>query len=217
MAAGSANGSSPKEYRVLVVGSPKVGKTSLIQRFLFNDFSYDVPPSASEERKVVMIGQNKVPLLICDLIDRTDLATRGYYANTHAIIFVYDITNPETLFDSSTWIKDLKIYLNEQLSSGLPLLFVGNKLDLVKDVLDYPEAAAEGSEGDQSGDGEAESTRPDYATLRQAKNILKRENFPVKQPDPIQCSALNGTNVNKVFETVAKRLAGVKSSWCGLL
>ena len=69
MAAGSANYSSnPKEYRVLVVGSPKVGKTSLIQRFLFNEFSYDVPPSASEERKVIMIGQTKVPLLICDLI-----------------------------------------------------------------------------------------------------------------------------------------------------
>ena len=105
----------------------------------------------------------------------------------------------------------MKIYLNEQLTSGLPLLFVGNKLDLVKDSLDYPEAAAESAEG------EAESSRPDYATLRQAKNILKRENFPMKQPDPIECSALNGTNVNKVFETIAKKLAGVRSSWCDLL
>lgn len=56
-----------RDYKVIVVGSPKVGKTSLIQRYLFQEFSYDVPPTSSEERKVVTVGEKQVPLLICDL------------------------------------------------------------------------------------------------------------------------------------------------------
>ena len=140
--------------------------------------------------------------------DRTDLATRGYYAETHAIIFVYDITNPETLFDSSTWIKDIKIYLNERLMQGLPIIFAGNKKDLVK--VDYAEIEIE--------EGESQPPGQEYATLKQAKHILK-DNFPPKvQTETIECSASTGENVGKVFDAVARRLAGEKQSkWCPLL
>lgn len=138
------------------------------------------------------------------LTDRTDLATRGYYAETHAIIFVYDVTNPESLFESSTWIKDIKIYLNERLAQGLPIIFAGNKKDLVKGAPNYDEL--ETSEG----------ARQEFATLKQAKNILK-DNFISKlHAEAIECSARTGENVDKVFETVAKRLAGEKPGWCHL-
>lgn len=141
------------------------------------------------------------------MTDHTDIATRGYYAETHAIIFVYDITNPETLFDSATWIKDIKIYLNDELNRGLPLLLVGNKSDLVTDMLEFPEQE----------DGEEETPRPEYATRKQAKNILKQHNLSTK-PEPMECSALTGERVGKVFKTIAERLiAGPrKSNWCDL-
>lgn len=54
------------EYKVIVVGASKVGKTSLIQRFLFNEFSFDVPQTSKEERREVMVKDKPVPLLICD-------------------------------------------------------------------------------------------------------------------------------------------------------
>lgn len=141
------------------------------------------------------------------LPDRTDLATRGYYADTHAIIFVYDITNPETLFDSATWIKDIKIYLNERLTQGLPVIFAGNKKDLVKEV--YTEI--------ENFEGGPEPLGQEYATLKQAKNILK-DNFPSKlHAEAIECSARTGLHVDDVFKTVARRLAGEKPhKWCEL-
>lgn len=60
-------GAQKEGFRVIVIGSPKVGKTSLIQRFLFNEFSYDVPHTAMEERKTVKVGGKEVRLVICDL------------------------------------------------------------------------------------------------------------------------------------------------------
>lgn len=138
------------------------------------------------------------------LADRTDLATRGYYAETRAIIFVYDVTNPESLYESSAWIKDIKIYLNERLAQGLPIIFAGNKKDLAKDVPDYNDLET------------SQEPRQEYATLKQAKNILK-DNFTSKlYTEAIECSALTGENVDKVFQTVAKRLAGEKPGWCHL-
>ena len=62
-----ASGGGDRDYRVVVVGSAKVGKTSLIQRYCFDDFSFVVPQTAPEERKVVKVGEKEVPLLICDL------------------------------------------------------------------------------------------------------------------------------------------------------
>ena len=36
-------------------------------------------------------------------VDRTDPLTRSYYERTHAVIFVYDVTNPETLWNSQVY------------------------------------------------------------------------------------------------------------------
>lgn len=67
-----ASGGGPKDYKVLVVGSPRVGKTSLIQRYVFQEFSYDVPSTVAEERKVVSVGNKQIPLVICDLAGNGD-------------------------------------------------------------------------------------------------------------------------------------------------
>lgn len=126
-----------------------------------------------------------------DHADRTDPATRGYYSKTDAVIFVYDITNPETLDDSATWLKDIRLYLNSQLD--IPVLFVGNKSDLVTEVTDFGVSEDE------------DVPKPEYATLKQAKNILEKEGLPLK---PIECSAFTGTHVDKVFRVIASNLVG---------
>ena len=62
-----ATAEAERRYRVIVVGASKVGKTSIIQRYLFNEFSYEVPATQIEEKTTVMVKDKRVPLLICDL------------------------------------------------------------------------------------------------------------------------------------------------------
>ncbi len=122
--------------------------------------------------------------------------TRQYYEDADAVIFVYDVTNPDTLFESSTWIKDIRIYLNEKLNcNNLPVLFVGNKKDLVKDA-DYT------IQGEGEGEGEEGQ---DYVTLKQARRHTESEKFLLK---PVECSAYKGAGVNAVFEIIATELIG---------
>lgn len=56
-----------RQHKVLVVGARQVGKTSLIQRYLFNEFSISVPQMNSEEKKTVSVKNGQVNLVICDM------------------------------------------------------------------------------------------------------------------------------------------------------
>ena len=57
-----------EEYKVIILGAPGVGKTSLIQRYVHDVFDIQVPQqSLMEEEKTVNIGNRQVKLKICDM------------------------------------------------------------------------------------------------------------------------------------------------------
>ena len=60
--------------------------------------------------------------------DVVDLMTKQFYSGTNAVIYVYDVTNDRSLYDADVWLKDLEIYLTQDLHNGIPILFVRNKL-----------------------------------------------------------------------------------------
>lgn len=123
---------------------------------------------------------------------------------------MYDVTRQETLFEAESWIKDLRIYLNEQISNGLPVLFVGNMIDQVdRDQQDYNDLV-ESDEGQED-----RNRRAEYVTLKQVRTITDREGFL----RPMECSAFTGEGVNLVFQKIASVLAGqniTKKKWCTL-
>ena len=66
----------------------------------------------------------------------------SYFRKTEAIVFVYDLTEPNSLENIVTWMEDFKKGYgpgndnsndNESPWMGLPAILVGNKLDLVED------------------------------------------------------------------------------------
>jgi len=136
----------------------------------------------------------------------TENLTRQYYTGTKAVIFVYDITRLDTLFEADTWTKDISLYLTEELNNGLPVQFVGNKLDQVKrsyeNLMDLEQGEA---------DPQAE-----FATLAQARGFTERAEFL----SPLECSAKSGEGVEQVFLRIAQELAGhkeKKKTWCSVL
>ena len=55
--------------------------------------------------------------------------TRNYYQGAHAIIVMYDITSQSSFHDVREWVESVK----ETVGLSLPILLLGNKLDVTHD------------------------------------------------------------------------------------
>ncbi len=135
------------------------------------------------------------------------MLTKTFYKDTDAILFVYDITNSRTLWDSDVWIKDWTIHI-ENIQS-IPILFVGNKSDVPRPQthhLDDNEPTNQEPELDERGDSGDEGDK-DFVVPGAVKTLVKRHHFV---GTPLECSARTGGGVRAVFETIAAEVAMVR-------
>jgi len=120
-----------KSKKIVVLGHFGVGKTSLIRRFVTDTFSdkYKVTIGVHITKKLVEISaENKMSLILWDLEGTDDIVSirNSYLLGTHGAVFVFDASRPSTFQHLN---EDLKI-IREKISE-VPLMVVGNKLDLV--------------------------------------------------------------------------------------
>ncbi len=122
--------------KIVLLGHFGVGKTSIIRKFVTNEFSSDYKVTIGVhilKKEVSVIGNEKVSLLIWDLegTDNIDLINKAYLLGTHAFIYVYDITRPVTFNTLTENVAKLK-----QLYPTTITKVVGNKIDLLEEELD---------------------------------------------------------------------------------
>ena len=116
--------------KVLLVGNFGVGKTSLINRFVFNEFSkaYISTIGVRVSSKVIFEGDSEVNLLIWDVagVNGDEKIPSAYFLGASAALYVFDLTREETY-------KNIKEQIASLLEvSGLKKIFVvGNKKDLL--------------------------------------------------------------------------------------
>ena len=121
--------------------------------------------------------------------ERFQSITNRFYSDSQAVIIVYDITSEDTLQDVDFWVRELQYYLLQELEAGMPVIFVGNKKDLMqKNATNsmYSEEAAK----------EAATVFRQVQELSHANGFLR----------PVECSAKTGENVQRIFTTVASEL-----------
>lgn len=118
------------QVKVILAGDGTVGKTSLLRRYVFDEFT--------EEHKMT-IGMDthskltKVPGLGPVKIHTWDLAGQpqwsavreSFYLGSHAMALVFDVSQPETIKDLPAWIRECR-----SKAPGIPVLLVANKIDL---------------------------------------------------------------------------------------
>lgn len=149
--------------------------------------------------------------LFCSGQERADLLTKQYYKGTDAIIFVYDITNSRTLWDSDNWIRDWNIHIPN--FSSIPVLFVGNKCDVPKpcppldDDDDEEQEQEPEPDFDERGESADEEVK-DFVDPGAVKTLVRRHHFV---RTPLECSARTGAGVRRVFERIAAELTGSQS------
>ncbi len=120
-------------FKVVMLGAPSVGKTSLVRRFVHSIFedSYKSTLGAKVERKNVSIDDKKVNLLLWDIHGETDglIVTPSYLQGAHAAILVFDSMRPETI----ETCLELGVRVMTE-SPDAQLYLVANKADLAEDL-----------------------------------------------------------------------------------
>jgi len=118
--------------KVLLVGNFGVGKTSLISRFVLNEFSEDYISTIGVRvsKKVVQLDNELVTLLIWDVAGTkwNEKIPTSYFLGASAAMFVFDLSREETYSNIRTNLDQIK-----ELSKLDKFTVVGNKMDLITD------------------------------------------------------------------------------------
>lgn len=116
-----------------MLGDPAVGKTSLVQRFVFDMFDegYILTIGAKVVKKEEVIDGEDLKLLIWDLLgqDTFDHLVYSTLKGVEAVFIVFDLTRKNTL-------ERIPKFMNiiEDTNPNIPLIILGNKNDLVSDI-----------------------------------------------------------------------------------
>ncbi|MFX1296735.1 MAG: Rab family GTPase [Promethearchaeota archaeon] len=164
------------KYKVIVIGDPGVGKTSLILRFTKKAFRRKYIPTLGVvvSDRTFKINNSIVQLVIWDIAGQVKFETmrRQFYLGTDGVFLVFDVTNTKS-FDSVTrWYKDIESQLKK--TREIIGFVIGNKKDLVNNkIIGY----------------------------NQANKLANDLNL-----NYIETSALTGDNVEQAFYDIAKTL-----------
>ena len=127
--------------KVILVGNPGVGKTSIINRFCLNEFSDDYTSTyTSSFTEIKLLINNKdVILNIWDTAgqEKYRSVNKLFVKGSKIVILVYDITSKKTFEELSYWFD----FVTNELGNNFYLGLIGNKLDKMTDEeVSYEEA-----------------------------------------------------------------------------
>lgn len=116
--------------KVLLVGSFGVGKTSLIRRFVSNEFSeeYISTIGVRVSTKIVEYQDTSVKLLIWDVAGtaQDERIPKAYFLGASAAMYVFDLSREETYENLLQGLEMVK-----EVSQLEKMIVVGNKKDLL--------------------------------------------------------------------------------------
>ena len=123
-----------RKFKVVVLGDPRVGKTSTILRFTDNVFlrAYIPTMGLNITQKIFDIDTNIVELVLWDIGGQTkfEIIRKKFYEGASTILLIFDLTNPMSFANVPKWHQDIKNYMKN--NKALKGYLIGNKNDLVK-------------------------------------------------------------------------------------
>ncbi|WFD33104.1 Vacuolar protein sorting-associated protein 21 [Malassezia sp. CBS 17886] len=130
-AAGAESAQSrPIQTKLVLLGEAAVGKTSVVHRFVQDDFQENREPTigAAFLTQRCRLEDRLIKFEIWDTAgqERFHSLAPMYYRNAQASAVVYDITKAESFDKAKLWVKELQ----RQASPTIVIALIGNKVDL---------------------------------------------------------------------------------------
>ncbi len=119
------------EFKILLVGNPAVGKTSLILKYVENRFEREYKASIGVDfaHKIIELEEKTARLILWDIAsqERFEPYRSSFYQQTDGAMLVFDLTQPESLDAIEEWMREIREH-----AGNVEILLVGNKVDLKK-------------------------------------------------------------------------------------
>ncbi|KAL1993552.1 hypothetical protein VTN49DRAFT_2221 [Thermomyces lanuginosus] len=214
-----STGTAPKpssSVKLVLLGEAAVGKSSLVLRFVNNDFQENKEPTigAAFLTQKCSLPTRTIKFEIWDTAGQERFASLApmYYRNAQAALVVYDLTKPSSLVKAKHWVAELQ----RQASPGIVIALVGNKLDLTNDgngdnntaeaATDTGAPGPDAEGGDEAGTADSEDQEGAPADGRK---VSTREASTYAEEEGLlffETSAKTGHNVTEVFTAIANAI-----------
>ncbi|HEV8594709.1 MAG TPA: Rab family GTPase [Thermoplasmata archaeon] len=132
------------KVKVCLAGEPMVGKTSLIRRYVLDEYDdrYIATLGAKVTKKELELKDEKrgdvaVTMILWDIWGNKnvrELLKDAYYHGAHGIIAVCDVTRPETMIELDGWAEAIT-----SVAGDIPVCLLANKNDMPDRQLREPE------------------------------------------------------------------------------
>ncbi|MCK4718716.1 MAG: GTP-binding protein [Thermoplasmata archaeon] len=163
--------------KICMLGDPAVGKTSLVQRYVLDEFSerYATTTGTRIMKKDVTLQLEgrilEITLMIHDIVGQKGYEElhRMYFQGTEGALVVTDLTRSDTLDNVDGWVS-----LLFDVTGEIPMILVANKSDL--------------------------------ADERQCNQEELRRTADMYNADWTITSAKTSENVDRAFETLCRRM-----------
>ncbi|KAI9890617.1 MAG: hypothetical protein M1814_003815 [Vezdaea aestivalis] len=224
--------------KIILLGPSGTGKSCLLHRFVKSEFRVLTSQTLGVEfaSKIVRIGQppsrKRIKLQLWDTAgtERFRSVSRSYYRGAAGALLIYDAASQDSLKELPTFLADARALA----ASGLEVVLVGNKLDLVEGEQGGVDIAA--PSGMEGGGGASMSSRasahfsppsPSPSTtlslasssLPRTSNVHSSSTQEINPVSPalassyasdssiqtsVQVSALTGQGVDEIFARLAR-------------
>ena len=124
-------------FKVITIGNSGVGKTSILERFVYNRFNENTMSTVGLNnitKNITLKNGDIIQLKLFDTAgqEKFHSLSKSYFRNTDAVLFVYAINDRLSFEDINNWVE---LFENDNYAK-IPLFLVENKNDLYNREVD---------------------------------------------------------------------------------